>query len=121
MRSDITSASPWSCVTNTVVMPSRRWIDDDLDAHLLAQLEVEVRQRLVEQQHRGIDHERARERDALALAARHLQRPAIAEAAELHEVERVLRRACAISDAPTLRMRSPNATFCAAVMCGNSA
>src|SRR5688572_1386166 len=24
MRSDITSASPWSCVTNTVVMPRRR-------------------------------------------------------------------------------------------------
>ena len=62
----------------------------DLDPHFLAQLEVEIRQRLVEQQHRGIDDERARERHPLALAAGHLQRTAIAEAGELDEIERVL-------------------------------
>jgi hypothetical protein len=41
----------------------------DLDSHLVAQLQVEIRQRLVEQQHRRIDDERASERDALALPA----------------------------------------------------
>ena len=40
--------------------------------HLLAQLQVERAQRLVEEQHAGTVHERARERDALALAAREL-------------------------------------------------
>ena len=41
----------------------------ELHLHLLAQLEVERAERLVEQQHRGPVHERARERHALALAA----------------------------------------------------
>ena len=45
----------------------------DLDAHLHAQLRVEVRQRLVEQEHRGLAHDRAAHRDALALAARELR------------------------------------------------
>ncbi len=40
-----------------------------LDAHALAQLGVEIGQRLVEQQDRRLDHEAARERDALLLAA----------------------------------------------------
>src|SRR5256885_13401014 len=42
----------------------------DLDAHFLAQLGIEVRERLVEQQHVGPDRKRARERDALLLPAR---------------------------------------------------
>ena len=41
-----------------------------LVAHRLAQPRVEVRQRLVEQQQRGPPHQRARQRDALLLAAR---------------------------------------------------
>ena len=61
----------------------------DLDPHLLAQLEIKVRQRLVEQQHRRIDDQRAGERDALPLAAGHLQRPALAQTGELHQVERL--------------------------------
>ena len=40
-----------------------------LVAHMLAQLEVERRERLVEQQHLGLDRERAGDRDALLLAA----------------------------------------------------
>ena len=51
-----------------------------LDLHVLAQLLVERAERLVEQQHRRLDHQRARERDALLLAARELMRIARAEA-----------------------------------------
>ena len=40
-----------------------------LEAHLLAQIGVEVGQRLVEQQRLGLDDQRAGERDALLLAA----------------------------------------------------
>ena len=52
-----------------------------LDLHLLAELEVEGAERLVEQQHARTVDERARERDALALAARELRRLARAELA----------------------------------------
>ena len=41
-----------------------------LGAHVLAQLEVERGQRLVEQHHLGLDRERAGNGDALLLAAR---------------------------------------------------
>jgi hypothetical protein len=41
----------------------------DLDLHLLAQVLVERAQRLVEQKHIRIEHEAARERDPLLLAA----------------------------------------------------
>ena len=44
----------------------------DLEAHLLAQVGVEVRERLVEQQGLGLDHQRAGQRHALLLAARQL-------------------------------------------------
>ena len=45
-----------------------------LDLHLLAQLQVERAERLVEQQHRRAVDERAGERHALHLAARELAR-----------------------------------------------
>ncbi len=46
----------------------------ELDLHLLAQLQVERAERLVEQQHLRAVDDRARERDALALAAGELRR-----------------------------------------------
>jgi hypothetical protein len=46
----------------------------DLVSHLYAQLGVEIGQRLVEQQHARPDDDRARERDALLLAAGELAR-----------------------------------------------
>ena len=46
----------------------------ELDLHLLAQLQVERAERLVEQQHRRPVDERAGQRDALALPARELVR-----------------------------------------------
>jgi hypothetical protein len=41
----------------------------DFEAHLLAQVGVEIGERLVEQQHRGLDHDGAREGYALLFAA----------------------------------------------------
>ena len=46
----------------------------DLDAHVDAQLGVEIGQRFVEQEDARLAHERAAHRDALALAARELAR-----------------------------------------------
>ena len=62
----------------------------DLAAHLDAQLGVEIGERLVEQQHMRLDHDGARDRDALQLAAGQLVRPALAVAVELHELQRAL-------------------------------
>ena len=60
-----------------------------LDLHLLAQLEVEGAQRLVEEEHRRPVDERAGERDALRLAARDLGGLALLEARQLDELEHV--------------------------------
>ena len=62
----------------------------DLGAHAAAQAGVEVRQRLVEQQHLRLEHQRAGDGDALLLAARKLGRQAVAHPAETHEVEPAL-------------------------------
>src|SRR5205085_5915315 len=51
-------------------------------ARLLAQLRVEVRERLVEQDHRRVVDERPRDRDALLLSARELVRESLAELSE---------------------------------------
>ena len=64
-----------------------------LDLQLLAELEVERPERLVEQERLRPVHDRAGERDALALAARELGGLAAAVALELHERERLRRRA----------------------------
>jgi hypothetical protein len=61
----------------------------DFVAQLLAQLGIEVRQGLVEQQDGGLDHQGARERDALLLAAGKLLRHPMGEAAEPDKGERV--------------------------------
>ena len=74
IRSLIVSASSWSCVTKMNVMPSVPLEVLELDLDLLAQLLVEGAERLVEQQHLGLERERARQGDALPLAARELVR-----------------------------------------------
>ena len=89
MRSLIDSASPWSCVTKTKVMPSARLQQLQLELHLLAQLPVERAERLVEQQHGRAVHQGAGERDALLLAAGELGGLAVGEAAHPHHVEGV--------------------------------
>ncbi len=57
----------------------------DLEAHLHAQLGVEIRKRLVEQEHRGLAHDRPTHRDTLALAARELPRRAREQRRELQD------------------------------------
>ena len=61
----------------------------ELDLHLLAQLEVERAERLVEQQHLRAVDDRAGERDALALAAGELRRLAVLVRREPDELERL--------------------------------
>ena len=62
---------------------------DELDLHLLAQLGVECGERLVEQQHRRLGDQRARDGHALALAARQLVRKAPAEALQADVLQRL--------------------------------
>jgi hypothetical protein len=54
-----------------------------LEPHLRAQRRVEIGQRLVEQEHLGLAHDRAADRDALALAAGQRARLAIQQCFEL--------------------------------------
>jgi hypothetical protein len=60
-----------------------------LHPHLGAQLGVEVRQGLVEEEHGGREHECPGQRDALLLASGEPGRAARVELAELHQVERL--------------------------------
>ena len=62
----------------------------DLEAHLHAELRVEVRQRLVEQEHLRLADDRAAHRDALALAARELAGLALEQRTELEDAGRAL-------------------------------
>ena len=59
----------------------------DLEAHLLAQVGVEVRQRLVQQQGLGLHDQRAGERDALLLAARQLGGIALGQRRQLRGLQ----------------------------------
>ena len=70
-------------------------------------LRVEVRERLVEQQHLGLDHQGAGDGDALQLAAGELVRPALAVAFELDEAQGAQRRARRSRSRATLRALRP--------------
>src|SRR5207302_11385725 len=59
-----------------------------LDAQLLAELGVEVREWLVEEKHLRLDHERARDGDALLLPPGKLVLPALPHSLETDERER---------------------------------
>ncbi len=61
-----------------------------LDAHLHAQRRVKIGQRLVEQEHPGIAHDRAPERHALALPARELARLAREQRLDAEDVGSVV-------------------------------
>ena len=60
-----------------------------LDLHLLAQLGVEIAERLVEQQDLRADDQRAGQRHALLLAARELARKARGEGGQPHQLQRL--------------------------------
>ena len=87
------SASSWSWVTYTNVMPDLALQTGQLELQLLAQLGVERAERLVEQQHPRAQHERPGECHALLLTARQLVRLALGELLEAHETQ-CLGRAC---------------------------
>ena len=57
----------------------------ELEAHLHAQLGVEIGERLVEQKDLGLAHERPADRDPLALSAGKLRRPPIQKRLELQD------------------------------------
>ena len=80
-------------------------------AQLLAHPRVERAERLVEQQHLGLDRERPGERHALALAARELRRVAVGEAVEVDELRAARPPARLISAFGRLRIVSPKATL----------
>ena len=79
MRSDMTIASSWSCVTKIKVMPTSRCSAFSSHLHLPAQVGVERGERFVEKQQTRAVHERASERDALLLAAADLGRLSLGE------------------------------------------
>ena len=92
----------------------------ELHLHLLAQLEVERAERLVEQEHPRPVDEGAGERDPLALATRELAGAAVAEVAETDLLEG-LHGPPAAFGRPTFLTRRPYSTFSITLMCGKSA
>ena len=68
-RSATISASSWSCVTQTTVASRLAHDARELLGEPALEQRVERGERLVEQQHARLEHERARERDPLRLAA----------------------------------------------------
>ena len=87
-------------------------------AQLLADLGVERAERLVEQQHRRLDRERAGQRHPLPLAAGELRRAAgAANWTRCTSSSSSSTRVAAISSLGRLRISRPNATFFATLMC----
>ena len=90
----------------------------DLGAHLGAQLGVEVGQRLVEQEHLGIAHDRPAHGDALALAAGELRGAALEQSVRDRGSRRPRRRGASISSFGRLAIFSEKPMFSRTVMCG---
>jgi hypothetical protein len=91
-RSESASASSWSW-GHEHERDARLGLQAlELALHLAAQLEVERRQGLVEEQHLRRGRERAGEGHALLLAARQLVRQAVSERVEPHERQHPLHR-----------------------------
>ena len=84
------TASEIECVTKMTVEPVSLQIREQLQVEALARHLVERAERLVHQQQRGRERERARDRDALLHAAGELPRMVVVEARELDEVEHLL-------------------------------
>ena len=121
IRSASAIASSWLCVT---------WMKRDAElalqalqflAHAHAQKRVERRQRLVEQQHLRLGDQRARQRDALLLAAGELRRQALGELLHLDQFEELRAPSRAARPSPTPRIFRLNATLSRQLRCGNSA
>ena len=90
-----------------------------LELHLLAELQVERAERLVEQESGRPVHERSGKRDPLLLAAGELRRATILHALEPHGADHLRDASCDLV-ARSFLIFGPNAMFSATVMCGNS-
>ena len=90
----------------------------DLGAHLDAQLGVEVRQRLVEQEQLRVARQRAAHRDALALAAGELAGLAVEQMLDLQQLGDALRPRFVVSAVGILRISRPNEMFSRTLMVG---
>ena len=93
----------------------------DFEAHLLAQIGIEVGQRFVEQQHAGLDDHGAGQRHALLLAAGQFGGIAVGEVAEMHGVQHLAELALLDRRAVQAAQLRPKATFSATVMFGQIA
>ena len=93
----------------------------DLRAHLHAELGVEVRQRLVHQEHRRLTHDRPTHRHPLALAAGQLAGLAVEPWLELRACRAASATRSAISAFGRPASLSAKPMFSATVMCGYSA
>ena len=92
-----------------------------LDLHLLAELQVEGAERLVEEQDGGPVDQGPGERDALGLAAGDLVRLAVLEARQLDELEHVGDAALDLRSPSGPCRRRPKATFSKIVRWGKRA
>ena len=90
----------------------------DLDAQLGAQLGVEVRQRLVEQEDVDVAHQRPADGDALALAAGKRGRLAVQQRLDLQDLRRRARSRLSISAFGSPAFFSPKDRFPRTVICG---
>ena len=90
----------------------------ELDAHLHAQLGVEVGQRLVEQEDLGVAHDGAAQRHALALAAGELARLALEQFADAEDLGRLLHALVDLGAGRICRIFRPNAMLSYTLMCG---
>ena len=103
------------------VMPDLALNPQQFELHLLAELEVERAERLVEQQHLGLVHDRAGQGDTLALAAGELGWLAGPEPGQPDHLQRLAHLLAPL--AASARAARAGRTRCSAptVMCGNSA
>ena len=90
----------------------------DLGPGLDAELGVEVRERLVHEEHGRLADDRPAERDALALAAGQLLRLAVEELLEARGSPAASLTRFSMSALGSLRSFSPNAMLSRTVMCG---
>ncbi len=92
----------------------------DLDPQVGAQLRIEIAERLVEQEHVDVAHQRPADGDALPLAARQFRRLALQQRLDLQNFDARATRV-SISSLAMPETRRPKLRFRSTVICGYSA
>ncbi len=94
-------------------------------SQLGANLGIQRAERLVEQQHTGLDRERARQCDSLSLSARELRGQPIRHRIELHQLQQFVHATCECRSSDRTRARGltrkPKATFSNTLIWRNNA